>query len=91
MPDAGQIYHHDATDDEREYVRSLALQLAIGPNVLPPPDRASSPVSCRVPAGYRDRLDAISAKLRLLPGATRRLAVALGVDVLERAVAEGRR
>lgn len=48
-------------------------------------------MSCRVTQGYRDRLLAISTELRLLPGATQRMVVALGVEALERAVAGSQR
>lgn len=86
MPDAGQIYRIDATDAQRERVLTIARDLEIDPEVLPPPDRATPPMSSRLPPGYRERLDAVSDQLRLMPGATRRMAVALGLDMLERAV-----
>lgn len=89
VPNAGQIYRHDATDVERDRVRTLARDLEFEVGVLLPPDRGLSPLTCRVSADYCNRLDVLSNRLRLLPGATKRIAVALGVDMLERAVRDG--
>lgn len=86
MPGAGQIYDYDATDVDRARLQRLARDLDMAPDVLPPPNRSGPPMSCRLPDGYHQRLDALSGRLKVLPGATRRMAVALGVDMLERAI-----
>lgn len=89
MPVAGQVYQCDASAAERERVRILARDLEVAPDVLSSPDRKVRPLTCRISHDQSKRLDALTRRLRLLPGATTRLVIALGVDMIERAVEEG--
>ncbi len=89
VPNAGQIYRHGVTDVERARVRTLARDLEVESGVFLPPDRELNPLTCRVSEDTSRRLDALSSRLGLLPGATKRIAVAIGVDAIERAVRNG--
>ena len=90
VPNAGQIYRHDATDVERDRVSLLIRDLEVESRVFLPPDRGLAPLTCRISDDVSRRLDALSGQLGLLPGATKRLAVTLGVDALERALWDGK-
>lgn len=89
MPDAGQIFRVHATDADRARLDRIAGSLGVA-DVIAPPDRAGPRLTCLIRELDRQRLVAVADELSILGGAAGRMAMALGIEALERAVEEAR-